>query len=399
MWLPIDVMTFGLVTANLIFLMIGVGFGISLELAGFGDSRRLAAQFYFKDMTVLKTMFTAIVVACLLLFLSAALGLLDFSEIAVNQTYLWPGIVGGLIMGVGFVIGGYCPGTSVISASSLKIDGMVFFLGTAIGAGVFGESVSSFSGFWNSSYSERLLLSDWLQWSIGATVFGVTVLALAMFYAAEKTEEYVRKRGTGTPVSWKIKNKKYHLGAAALLGTAFAIWTIGQPDVARRWELLKNRYEPLLTSRDVYIHPLEYIKTWNDSAIKLITIDLRSKEEFEKFHIFDAQYAQVDELKTSEFTAPLLQLSGNGVVVLISESEQSAEQGWKWLKAQGVKNLYILDGGLKDWPLLFSSLKVAPHESLDLAKPPLKILDKFPKDTFTPKIKLQTTKRSGGLCG
>ena len=71
--LPIDIIAeLGKAGGYVVFLLIGVGFGISLELAGFGDSRRLAAQFYLKDMTVLKTMFTGILVACLLIFLSAA---------------------------------------------------------------------------------------------------------------------------------------------------------------------------------------------------------------------------------------------------------------------------------------------------------------------------------------
>ncbi|MEI6022105.1 MAG: YeeE/YedE thiosulfate transporter family protein, partial [Bacteroidota bacterium] len=134
--LPIDVLAdLGKPLGYLVFFLIGAGFGFALEIAGFGDSRRLAAQFYLKDMTVLKTMFTGILVACLLIFLSSSIGILDFSQLVVNETYLWPGIIGGLIMGVGFVIGGYCPGTSLVSAASLKIDGFVFLSGTVIGAG------------------------------------------------------------------------------------------------------------------------------------------------------------------------------------------------------------------------------------------------------------------------
>ena len=96
----------------LVFGLIGFGFGFVLEISGFGNSKKLAAQFYFKDLTVLKVMFTAIVTAMVLLFLSVGLGILDFNLVWVNPTYLWPGIVGGLIMGVGFIVGGFCPGTS-----------------------------------------------------------------------------------------------------------------------------------------------------------------------------------------------------------------------------------------------------------------------------------------------
>jgi len=93
-----------------VYLLIGIAFGFALEMSGFANSKILAAQFYFRDMTVLKVMFGAIVTAMVLVFLTSALGLLDFSLVYVNETYLWPGIVGGLIMGVGFILGGFCPG-------------------------------------------------------------------------------------------------------------------------------------------------------------------------------------------------------------------------------------------------------------------------------------------------
>ncbi|HNB42010.1 MAG TPA: hypothetical protein PLG52_10955, partial [Anaerolineales bacterium] len=60
----------------LVFLVIGIAFGYTLEMSGFGDSRKLAAQFYFTELTVLKVMFTAIVTAMVLLFGAVGLGFL-----------------------------------------------------------------------------------------------------------------------------------------------------------------------------------------------------------------------------------------------------------------------------------------------------------------------------------
>jgi len=122
----------------LVFGLIGVGFGGVLEMTGFGDTRKLAAQFYLRDMTVLKTMFTAIVVAAALVSGATAFGLLDMSRVWVNPTYLWPGIVGGLVMGVGFVVGGFCPGTSLVAAPTGKVDGMIFLAGALPGVRLFG---------------------------------------------------------------------------------------------------------------------------------------------------------------------------------------------------------------------------------------------------------------------
>ncbi len=173
---------------NLIYLVIGLGFGAALEISGFAISTKLANQFYFKDMTVLKVMFTAIVVAMVLVFGATALGLLDFNLVWVPPTYLWPGIVGGLIMGVGFIVGGFCPGTSLVSLSTFKIDGVFFALGTLIGIFVFGETVDTYAVWWNSSNFGRLTLMDWLGLATGVVVLLVILMALFMFWGAEKLE-------------------------------------------------------------------------------------------------------------------------------------------------------------------------------------------------------------------
>src|SRR5512133_1506847 len=102
-------LTAGTIGYALTFGAIGFGFGAVLELGGFGDTRKLAAQFYLRDMTVLKVMFTAMMVAAVLVAGAASFGLLDMSRVWVNPTYLWPGIAGGLVMGVGFILRGFCP--------------------------------------------------------------------------------------------------------------------------------------------------------------------------------------------------------------------------------------------------------------------------------------------------
>jgi uncharacterized membrane protein YedE/YeeE len=125
-----------------VYFFVGLAFGYVLEIAGFANSKKLAGQFYFTDMTVLKVMFTGIIVAMVLIFSASAVGLLDYNLVWVNPTYLWPGIVGGLIMGFGFIIGGFCPGTSLVAAATGKIDGIFFVGGVFFGIFLFGETVS-----------------------------------------------------------------------------------------------------------------------------------------------------------------------------------------------------------------------------------------------------------------
>ena len=87
-------------------LVLGFFFGFVLERSGFGTARKLTAQFYLYDMSVFKVMFTAIVTAMLLTFLGIGLGLIDFDRVWINPTYFGSQIVGGLVFGVGFVVGG-----------------------------------------------------------------------------------------------------------------------------------------------------------------------------------------------------------------------------------------------------------------------------------------------------
>ena len=183
---PFDLVAlFGTEGSYLIYLAIGFVFGFILESSGFGDSRLLAAQFYFRKLSVLKVMFTAIVVAMILIFWSTALGWLDYDEIWVKPTYLWPGIAGGMIMGVGFILGGYCPGTSLVSVATLKLDGLFFFLGHITGIIIFGETVEFISTFWNSGYLGFFTLPELFNLETGIVVFLVTCMALAMFVGFE----------------------------------------------------------------------------------------------------------------------------------------------------------------------------------------------------------------------
>lgn len=169
--------------------IIGIGFGFFLERAGFGSSKKLAAQFYFTDMAVLKVMFSAIVTAMVGLFYLSWIGFVDLSEVFVSTTYLVPQIAGGLLLGIGFVIGGYCPGTSCVAASTGRIDGIVYLLGVVAGIFFYGEIYPLINGFANSTNLGRLTLPEVFSISYGMVVFLVVIMAVGAFWAAEWAEK------------------------------------------------------------------------------------------------------------------------------------------------------------------------------------------------------------------
>ncbi len=180
---------FGDDTGLIVAFLIGIGFGFFLERAGFGSGRKLAAQFYGYDLTVFKVMFTAIVTAMLGLYYLSVIGLVDLSLVYVSPTFLLPQIAGGLLLGFGFVIGGYCPGTSCVAASTGKVDGMVYLLGIVAGILIFGEAFSLVEGFYNSTAMGSITLPQISGMSYGLVVFLVVLMALGGFMFAGWAEK------------------------------------------------------------------------------------------------------------------------------------------------------------------------------------------------------------------
>jgi uncharacterized protein len=104
------------------------------------------------------------------------------------STHLWPQIVGGLVLGFGFVVGGYCPGTSLVAAVTGRVDGMVFILGVLAGIFVFGEAFPLLQGFYQSGDLGRLTLPQAFHLPYGLVVFLVVVMAVGGFMGAEWVE-------------------------------------------------------------------------------------------------------------------------------------------------------------------------------------------------------------------
>ena len=324
-----------------VYAVIGILFGMTLESAGFGNSKLLAAQFYFKDMRVFKVMFTAIIVAMTLIFLSSSLGILDYNLIWVPPTYLWPGIVGGLVMGVGFIIGGFCPGTSLVGLATGKLDAIVFVAGVLFGIYMFGETVGSYATFFDSSNMGRFTLPELFNASYGVVVISIVVVALGLFVMSEKVEAMVNKRPQQKLPAW---SKPAAVALVALAGVALFI---GQPSSEDRWQSIAAESQAKLDQRAVQISSAEFIKYRDDSKIKIIPLDVRDERYYNQFHLRGAVHVPLDQVQAK---ARELQFeAANTVFVTISNDEAAATEAWKILKAESVPNIYILEGGVNAW--------------------------------------------------
>lgn len=181
-------------------LVIGIFFGFVLERAGFGDSRNLTNIFYFRDMRVLRVMFSALCTAMVGLIVLSWVGLFDYSvflKYSLLKTYLWPQLLGGILFGLGFVIGGYCPGTSAVGVVSGKLDAIVFTGGMLAGIWGFAAGFSVWGTFYKSADLGRITL--WQVFGIPMPVLAaaIVVMALGAFWMAglgEKWAPYDRLR-------------------------------------------------------------------------------------------------------------------------------------------------------------------------------------------------------------
>ncbi len=171
---------------------LGTGFGFALERAGLGSARKLIGQFYGRDLTVMKVMFSALVVAMLGVFWLSRLGLLDLRAVYVPLTYLWPQVFGGLLFGAGLVVAGLCPGTACVAAATGRVDGMFVVLGFLAGMFGVGLLLEDFADFYESGAHGHWTLPELTGLPYGVVVAAVVVLALAAFAGAEWIERRVR---------------------------------------------------------------------------------------------------------------------------------------------------------------------------------------------------------------
>jgi hypothetical protein len=199
----------------LLIFFFGLLFGFFLERAGFGSARKLTDIFYFRDWAVLRVMFTAIVVAMLGLLYLAGIGWLDMEGVSVPATVLGAQVVGGLLLGIGFVVGGYCPGTSAVGAASGKLDAVIYLAGLLVGTGLFGAGFGVLEPVYNWGPMGIVTLPRWLGADPGLVGAVIVLVALAAFLATEY-------RPGGPRPAWNVVTPK-RAGVAILASLAFAL--------------------------------------------------------------------------------------------------------------------------------------------------------------------------------
>lgn len=261
-------------------LLSGIGFGFALEQAGFSSTKKLVGLFYGYDFTVLKVFFTAGVTAMIGVLLLSHFGFLDINLIYVNPTFLWSALVGGAIMGLGFVIGGFCPGTSVCAAAIGKIDGLAFVFGSAIGIIIFAEAYPFFETIYLAEDWGPVLINEKFGMSKLAFAFLLTAIAFISFYFTHKIEDKVSKRQS----NFSRKKIIVYLSGISLAFITLVFITI----TPSKEEVIANKIEDPIIQQNTIFNEVDSDALAFEIAnnyYKINVIDVRSPEEYEAYHL------------------------------------------------------------------------------------------------------------------
>jgi hypothetical protein len=259
---------------------LGIAFGFILEQAGFSSTRKLVGLFYGYDFTVLRVFFTAGITAMAGLLLMGHYGLIELDLIYVNPAFMKSAVVGGLIMGAGFIIGGFCPGTSVCAMAIGKIDALLFIVGAILGVWIFIEFFPALENMYYAADLGQIKISSYLGLSDVSFGFLLALMAIAAFVATWFIENKVNNRRNSTD---SVPVKKYAPAAASVfIVLAVVAFLPGREDIINM-RIAEAKRQQTCVFREIPADKLANEIVNNYYALNII--DVRTPEEFEAFHL------------------------------------------------------------------------------------------------------------------
>ena len=334
---------FGTYAGLLVGTLVGVCFGFVLERAGFGRARNLAAQFYLTDLRVLKVMFSAIVTALVGMTLLAGIGVLDLSQITVPETYLWPQLVGGLLLGAGFIVSGYCPGTGIVAIASGNLDGVFAIGGVMLGSLAFGVGYGPLENFYKSGAMGAVRIDALLGVPAAVVAAAVVAMAVGAFLGGEKLESiFAPRQGELVPASPARVKTRVFGGLAAV--SALALVALALP----------ARHASLAAKPEQRISAVELAKQLIASPQSWWVVDLRAEAAAEKGRIPGAIVVGPDE----KGAAAAGGLAATRKLVVYAQGDLAAPP-------EGVKRfageVFVLMGGYDAWKAEVLTAPKAPE--------------------------------------
>jgi rhodanese-related sulfurtransferase len=337
-------------------LVLGVGFGYVLEQAGFSSSKKLAGVFYGYDFVVLRVFFTAGITAMVGLLFLSFMGWIDMSLVYVNPTYWRSAIIGGVIMGFGFILGGYCPGTSIVAATTGKVDAMLFLGGSMLGMFIFGHFYNQWEPIYNGYFAGNPFVYESLGISKSWFAFLLVMVAIIAFAVTQNIEDKVNN------TSAKIIEQRpsYALPAMLLILSMFFYLFLPEQRKSNASEISPEKLHVLLQSPDRYVDVEEATYKIIKQDRDFILIDVRNTDDFERFSLPGALNLNMEDILGRRYRSFFK--NSESKKVFYSYSESSAQLAWAVAKRAGFENVYILKGGLNG---MFAEIFNSPDQPLD----------------------------------
>lgn len=120
----------------LLAIVIGVLFGFTLDRIGATNPTLIGKMLNLTNLNLMKTILLAIGTGSILMFAGQMLGLVDVGHMDIKAAYAGV-FIGGLLLGTGWAMSGFCPGTGVCAAASGRKDGLFFVAGGLLGAAAY----------------------------------------------------------------------------------------------------------------------------------------------------------------------------------------------------------------------------------------------------------------------
>jgi uncharacterized protein len=166
--------------------LFGFVFGLLLQRGRVANYNTIVEQFRLRDFTVLKVMFTAIVVGGIGVLVLHKLGYASYHIKPANMLGV---VLGATIFGIGMVTYGYCPGTGVAAVATGSVHALVGFAGMLAGGILYALSfgwvnahILSVAALGKIRLPEVTGVPDWAWFAM------LAVVALGVFYAIERLE-------------------------------------------------------------------------------------------------------------------------------------------------------------------------------------------------------------------
>ena len=325
-------------------LIVGIAFGFILEQAGFSSSKRLAGLFYGYDFVVLRVFFTAAATAMTGLILLSYFGVINLGLIYINPTFIYSALIGGAIMGAGFIIGGFCPGTSVCAAAIGKLDALLFVAGVTFGALIFGEIYPFVKDILTAGSLGDLMVYDALGMSRGFFAFVLVAFAITAFVITSYIENRVNGKAASL-LSFKPGKSKAIIGFALII--AFAL--IFMPDKKSRALTNLSEMNPeMLKSEIEMIDSDELAMSLISECRDIHVIDVRNEENFKRNNVPGAVNIPFNSLSEAEWRTELSKTDRTNIFYGI-DSEEALKAAMLSKMLGDNSEAYALNGGFDDF--------------------------------------------------